>query len=223
MKRTTYHAYLTTLPDAEIRIAPYEDYYPVPLQSGLQLNLPLEPLPGTDEAIVLLMSNQTPFVVEQALSAFMTKISAQFAPEIIVGVPTLGLDYARTVAAQLGFPHYVALGNSRKFWYDEALSVPVYSITSPGVAKRLYLDPSLVERVRGKRTLLVDDVIATGGSASAAITLLNIAGANVVGLVAAKAIPGSRCWDGSRPIGRSGSGLSRRFPAWSKRPPDGYP
>jgi adenine/guanine phosphoribosyltransferase-like PRPP-binding protein len=74
------------------------------------------------------------------------------------------------------------LGNSRKFWYSEALSVPVQSVTSPGANKRLYLDPMLVERVAGKRALIVDDVINTGGSAAAAIELLQSAGANIVGL-----------------------------------------
>jgi adenine/guanine phosphoribosyltransferase-like PRPP-binding protein len=101
---------------------------------------------------------------------------------VIAGIPTLGLDYARLVARDLGFPHYVALGNSRKFWYSDDLSVPVRSVTSPGMHKRLYLDPMLVERVAGKRTLIIDDVINTGGSAAAAIELLQKAGACVIGL-----------------------------------------
>ena len=49
---------------------------------------------------------------------------------------------------------------------------------------RVYIDPSLVTCVKGKRTLIVDDVVATGGSAFASISLLNIAGADVVGLAA---------------------------------------
>jgi adenine/guanine phosphoribosyltransferase-like PRPP-binding protein len=74
------------------------------------------------------------------------------------------------------------LGNSRKFWYSDELSVPVHSVTSPGANKKLYLDPMLVERVAGKRTLIVDDVINTGGSAAAAIDLLQKAGGIVIGL-----------------------------------------
>lgn len=184
MPRDHYHALLTTLPADQVPKAPYADYYPVALGDGSQLHLPIEPLPGTDEAIVLLMSNQTPFVVERKLATLLTALAADLRPEVIVGVPTMGLDYARLVAAMLGFPSYVACGNSRKFWYDEALSVPISSITSPGAKKRLYLDPSLVERVRGKRTVIVDDVIATGGSAAATIRLLHLAGADVVGLAA---------------------------------------
>jgi adenine/guanine phosphoribosyltransferase-like PRPP-binding protein len=163
---------------------PYTDTFPVRLHDGTYVILPIEPLPGTEQAIVLLMSNQTPFTVEHKLSALLAELAAEFQPEIIVGIPTMGLDYARLVAVNLGFPFYVALGNSRKFWYQEELSVPVTSITSPGVSKRLYLDPALLPRVTGKRTLIVDDVIATGGSAFAAISLLQKAGADVVGLAA---------------------------------------
>jgi hypothetical protein len=61
------------------------------------------------------MSNQTPFVVEQELSLLLTKLAAEFSAEVIVGMPTHGLDYARIVAHNLGFSEYVALGNSRKF------------------------------------------------------------------------------------------------------------
>ena len=48
--------------------------------------------------------------------------------------------------------------------------------------KRVYLDPALVARVRGKRVVLVDDVINTGVSALSAVRLLERAGAEVVGL-----------------------------------------
>lgn len=74
-------------------------------------------------SIALLMSNQTPFAVEAALGSLLTELAQSFNPEVIVGVPTLELDYARLVALKLSFSDYVALGNSRKFWYDDALSI----------------------------------------------------------------------------------------------------
>jgi adenine/guanine phosphoribosyltransferase-like PRPP-binding protein len=182
MPRTSYLVTLSPASAPAPTGAPYHDVYPVALRDGSRLNLPLQPLPGGLEGIALLMSNQTPFEVEKALGAMLSKLAAEFAPEVIVGIPTLGLDYARLVAKDLGHPHYVALGNSRKFWYNDELSVPVHSVTSPGANKKLYLDPALLERVAGKRALLVDDVINTGGSAVAAIDLLQKAGAQVVGL-----------------------------------------
>ncbi|MBI4785352.1 MAG: phosphoribosyltransferase [Oscillatoriophycideae cyanobacterium NC_groundwater_1537_Pr4_S-0.65um_50_18] len=174
------------IPKGEPRPAlepPYRDAYPVLLRDGSCLELPLQPFPEGQMAIALLMSNQTPFTVEQGLAPLLSELAAAFAPEAIVGIPTLGLDYARLVAQQLKLPGYTALGNSRKFWYEDALSVPVVSITSPDVTKRLYLDPSLVDRVAGKRTVIVDDVINTGGTAEAAIQLLRQVGAKVEGLV----------------------------------------
>jgi len=182
MPRTNYHVSITPSPGCGASPAPYRDYYPVTLCNGALLNLPIQPLPGGREAIALLMSNQTPFEVEKELGTLLSKLAAEFSAEVIVGIPTLGLDYARLVARDLGFPHYVALGNSRKFWYSDELAVPVHSVTSPGANKKLYLDPMLVERVAGKRTLIVDDVINTGGSAAAAIDLLQKAGASVIGL-----------------------------------------
>jgi adenine/guanine phosphoribosyltransferase-like PRPP-binding protein len=180
MPRTGYHVCISHAAGRES--PPYRDFYPVTLCNGSQLHLPLQPLPGGEQAIALLMSNQTPFAVEQQLGAQLSKLAAEFPAEVIVGIPTLGLDYARIVARDMGFSDYVALGNSRKFWYSDALSVPVHSATSPGANKHLYLDPMLVERIAGKRTLLVDDVINTGGSAVAAIELLQRAGACVIGL-----------------------------------------
>lgn len=182
MTRIPYRAVLRSYSAEQLPKPPYNATYCTPLSDGTQVELPIEPLPGTNEAIVLLMSNQTPFAVEEKLAALLTGAVIDLRPEVIVAVPTMGLDYARLVAANLGHSHYVALGNSRKFWYSDELSVPVQSVTSPGVSKKLYLDPSLLDRVVGKRTLIVDDVIATGGTASAALDLMLRAGADVVGL-----------------------------------------
>lgn len=161
----------------------YETHYPVRLTDGSELVLPLRPLPSGNGAIALLMSNQTPFEVEDQLVPLLTDLARGFAPDIVAAVPTMGLDYARRVARGLGHAHYAALGLSRKFWYDEALSEPLSSSTSPDQAKRLYLDPALLDRVAGRRVLLVDDVINTGTSARAAIRLLERAGAQVTGLL----------------------------------------
>ena len=182
MPRTNYHVSIESPPGPEALLPPYRDYYPVALCDGTLMNLPIQPFPGGREAIALLMSNQTDFAVEQQIGASLGKIAAEFSPEVIAGIPTLGLDYARLVARDLGFSNYVALGNSRKFWYSDEHSVPVHSVTSPGANKKLYLDPMLIERVAGKRTLIVDDVIHSGGSAAAAIRLLQKAGAVVIGL-----------------------------------------
>ena len=79
----------------------------------------------------------------------------------------------------------VPLGYSRKFWYSEELSIPVRSITSPNKPKTVYIDPRLLERLSGKRVLLVEDVISTGGTIAAEWELMQKIEANVVGIITA--------------------------------------
>ena len=89
------------------------------------------------------------------------------------------------MAERLGQSRYVPLGYSRKFWYDDALSEPVSSITSPELGKQLRLDPNLLPLIRGRRVALVDDAISTGATAVAAVRLLQKAGVEVAGMVVA--------------------------------------
>jgi len=158
-------------------------HYSVPLADGSRLSLPLTPLPGGEKAVALLMSNQTSFAVERKIVERMIEPVRAAAPQAVVGIPTLGLTYARPVAEAIGLPDFVALGHSRKFWYDDALSEAVISSTSPDHSKRVYLDPALLERVRGRRVVLIDDVLNTGATMASAINLLRKAEAKVVAIV----------------------------------------
>ena len=165
---------------------PYQATYPCLLPDGDYLELPFLPLPPNfDTAIAFLCSNQTSFEVEDRLSTHMAAIAKALHPEVVVGMPTLGMVYAASVAEKLGHERYVPLGYSRKFWYEDELSVPVRSITSPIKPKTVYIDPKLLERLNGKRVLLVEDVISTGGTVSAELQLMEKVGANVVGIVTA--------------------------------------
>ena len=49
----------------------------------------------------------------------------------------------------------------------------------------MYIDPKLLERLEGKRVILVEDVVSTGGTLSAELALMKKIGATVVGIVTA--------------------------------------
>jgi adenine/guanine phosphoribosyltransferase-like PRPP-binding protein len=167
-------------------VPPHRFGYPVRLPDGRFLVLPIREVAGAvDRAVASLISNQASFEVVRALAIAMTQLAQKMPCDVIVGLPTLGLVYAPLVAEGLGFPRYVPMGYSRKFWYDEKLSVAVQSLTTPNQAKRLFLDPNQLELVRGRRVLIIDDAVSTGGTLSAAIALLEQAGAQVVGAVLA--------------------------------------
>ncbi|SJZ69079.1 phosphoribosyltransferase [Consotaella salsifontis] len=163
----------------------FADVYPARLPDGRVLRLPIRPRAEGGTGLASLIISQASFHVQESLAKALAERAAEFSPEVVVGLPTLGLTLASAVARRLRHERYVPLGTSKKFWYDEALSVPLSSVTSPDHEKRLYLDPRMLPLIAGKRVLLVDDVISSGSSAAAGITLLAACGVTPIALGAA--------------------------------------
>jgi adenine/guanine phosphoribosyltransferase-like PRPP-binding protein len=160
--------------------------YPAALPDGRQIALPIRVLPGDGNAAVAsLIVNQASFAVEDALCDAMAEEAARLQPDVVIGVPTLGLPLANGVARRLGHDRMVALGTSRKFWYEDDLSEPMSSITSPAHAKRIFLDPRMLPLIERRRVVVVDDVVSSGASMRAVLALLAKAGIAPVGIVAA--------------------------------------
>ncbi|MCR8550987.1 phosphoribosyltransferase [Salipiger sp. P9] len=155
---------------------PWHHRFPASLPDGRVLWLPIRPLGDSGTGIASLILNQASFEVEDALADHLATRLAPHAPDVVIGLPTLGLGLARAVAARLGHARMIPLGTSRKFWYDEALSVPLSSITSPGAQKRLYLDPRMIPLLDGARIALIDDVVSSGASMRAGLALLALTG-----------------------------------------------
>ncbi len=166
-------------------VPPFCFGYPARLPDERVLVLPLRQLPAGDSAVASLIANQASHAVVATLADHMAEQAKSFHVDVLIGLPTLGLAFASLVAARLGQSRYVPLGYSRKFWYDDALSEPVNSITSPDAGKLLRLDPNLLSLVEGRRVALVDDAISTGATAVAAVRLLLKMGADVAAIIVA--------------------------------------
>lgn len=87
------------------------------------------------------------------------------------------------MARQSGRNEYFLVRKNPKFYMDGVFEVEVKSITT-AKPQHLYMDGADAAKMKGKRILLVDDVISTGESLAAVQALVEKAGGNIVGKVA---------------------------------------
>ena len=90
------------------------------------------------------------------------------------------------MARQSGAKKYFIARKGPKAYMPDPLHVEDKSITTAGVQK-LYLGRDDADLIRGKRIVLMDDVISTGGSLLAMEHLVALAGGTVVDRIAALA------------------------------------
>ncbi|MCH5298443.1 MAG: adenine phosphoribosyltransferase [Ruminococcus sp.] len=93
------------------------------------------------------------------------------------GIP-LGYEMARQEKGE-----YVVARKGLKVYMPEYINVEVRSITTLSL-QRLYIGTDDIEKIKGKRVLIVDDVISTGESLVALQKLVEKAGGNIVGMAA---------------------------------------
>ena len=103
--------------------------------------------------------------------------------EIIMTAETKGIPLAAELARQIGMPYYITARKSVKAYMEDPIWVEDESITTMG-KQRLYLMRADIDRIAGRKVLLLDDVISTGGSMTALGNLAEKAGAHVVGQAA---------------------------------------
>jgi len=87
------------------------------------------------------------------------------------------------MARQSGQNKYFLARKAPKLYMSDILSVHVHSITTEAM-QTLYLDGADAELMRGKRILIVDDVVSTGESLHALEALVNQAGGEICGRMA---------------------------------------
>ncbi len=98
--------------------------------------------------------------------------------DYLVTVEAKGITLCHEIAALLEHPRFAVIRKSAKKYMQKPIMTPSDSITSGG-DQTLVLDGLDIERIRGKRVCIVEDVISTGGSITAACDLLEAVGAEV--------------------------------------------
>ena len=144
--------------------------------AGLSRNLPLCPIGNNLNIGAFIMFGDVELTVKCA-EALLAK-----APEhdVIITAESKGIPLAYEMCKISGKNRYVLARKSVKLYMKDIVACETQSITT-AAKQTLYIDGSDAEFMRGKRVLIVDDVISTGGSLQSLENLVNLAGGNIVG------------------------------------------
>lgn len=107
------------------------------------------------------------------------------APEfdVMITAESKGIPLLYEMARQAGHNYYIVARKAPKLYMKDIVSTNVDSITTAHT-QTLCIGAAEAEAMKGKRVLVVDDVISTGESITALETLINQVGGNIVGKMA---------------------------------------
>lgn len=107
------------------------------------------------------------------------------APEydVLITAESKGIPLGYEMARQAGTNRYLIARKAPKLYMKNVFTVRVNSITTDH-EQTLCIDQDDADYMKGKRVLIVDDVISTGESLRALETLVEEAGGNIVGRMA---------------------------------------
>ena len=154
------------------------DHYEMEI-AGVTRQLPLCPI-GEDLYIGAFIMFGDVELTESCARELLKK-----APEhdVLVTAEAKGIPLICEMARQEGVNHYVVARKGPKLYMKNLITTDVDSITT-AKTQTLCIGDTETKMLRGKRVLIVDDVISTGESLLALEKLVNLAGGNIVGKMA---------------------------------------
>lgn len=155
-----------------------KDYYEINI-AGVKRNLRLFSVNDNLKIAAFILFGDVEVTVASA------KALLEKAPEydILVTAEAKSIPLIAEMARQAGDSDYIIARKAPKVYMENILKVSVNSITTQK-EQMLYLGDNEVEKMKGKRCLIVDDVISTGESLSALEKLVNEAGGEIAGKMA---------------------------------------
>ncbi len=147
--------------------------------AGLERSLPLCPISETMKigAFVIFGDPELTTACAAALNARCPE------HDVLITAESKGIPLICEMARLLGNERYVLARKGAKLYMKNVFSAEVRSITTDH-KQTLYLDGADADYMRGKRVVIVDDVISTGESLRALEALVEKAGGNIVGRMA---------------------------------------
>ena len=146
---------------------------------GLDRDLPICPV--NDELYI------AGFVIfgDQELTVACAKALLEKAPayDYIITAEAKGIPLAHEMARQAGDKKYILARKAPKLYMKDVIEFKVRSITTAR-EQTLYLDGADAALMKGKKILIVDDVISTGESLKALEALVEKAGGEICGKMA---------------------------------------
>lgn len=154
------------------------DFYRINV-AGLERDLPLCPISDKLKIGAFVIFGDT-----ELTCACARELIAR-APEhdVLITAESKGIPLVHEMARQAGEKRYVLARKSVKLYMKDVMKVDVTSITT-AAAQTLYIDGADAEYMKGKRVLIVDDVISTGESLRALEQLVTAAGGEIAGRMA---------------------------------------
>ena len=147
--------------------------------AGLERDLPICPI--SDSLYI------AGFVIlgDQELTIACARELLARAPEYdyLITAESKGIPLAHEMARQAGDDKYILARKGPKQYMRDIFSVTVNSITT-AKEQKLYLDGADAALMKGKKILIVDDVISTGESLRALEALVEAAGGEICGRLA---------------------------------------
>ena len=147
--------------------------------AGLERDLPICPV--TDDLYIagFVIFGDPELTV--ACAAELLKKAPDY--DYIITAEAKGIPLAHEMARQHGDAKYFLARKGAKLYMRDIFDVSVHSITT-AKEQHLYLDGADAQLIKGKKILIVDDVISTGESLAALEALVEKAGGNICGRMA---------------------------------------
>ncbi len=147
--------------------------------AGVKRALPLCPL--NDHMMIAAFVIFGDVELTCACARDLLKIAPDF--DYMVAPEAKAIPLVHEMARQSGRNEYFLVRKKKKAYMDGVFEAVDHSITTEGEQK-LYMDGADAKKMKGKRILVLDDVISTGGSLAAVENLVEQAGGIVVGKMA---------------------------------------